>query len=66
MDYEMDDCCFCPDKKTNAERGPTSKMSDSSPFEQKLERGLSDRFGVQPSPQAGMGDTMSDKPFPSP
>lgn len=64
-DDSMEECCFAPDKKSNPERGPTSRMSNSSPFDKKLEQGLVDRFGSQPSPQAGMGDTMSDKPFPS-
>jgi len=60
----MDDCCQLKVEKTyNANRGPTDKQSDESPFEAKLRTALVDRVGAATSPQTGMGDTMPDKPF---
>ena len=58
---DENDCCFVVDKTTNANRGPTDKQSDESPFETKLRKSIEDRVGSATSPQSGM--TMSDKPL---
>lgn len=57
------DCCFVVDKTMNAPRGPTDKQSDESPFETKLRTAIESRVGKATSPQAGMGDSMPDKPL---
>lgn len=60
----MDDCpSFKVDKTYNPNRGPTDKQPFETPFESKLRQDLESRVGKATSPQAGMADTMSDKPF---
>lgn len=57
-----DDPCFCVDKSYNANRGPTDKQSDESPFETKLRTQIEARVGKATSPQHSMADEMSDSP----
>ena len=59
----MSECCFAPDKTTNANRGPTDKQSDADPFQERMRKDIEARVGKATSPQAQMADTMSDKPF---
>ena len=57
------DCCFCVDKSYNANRGPTDVQSDMTPLERKMNSAIEARVGKATSPQANLGDAMSDKPF---
>lgn len=58
---DTEDCCFVVDKTYNANRGPTDKQSDESPFDAKLRKAIEARVGPATSPQSGM--EMSDKPL---
>lgn len=60
----MDECGeFVVSKTYNANRGPTDKQSDADPFQEKMRVAIESRVGKATSPQAQMGDVMSDKPF---
>ena len=58
---DYNECCFCPDKTTNARRGPTDKQPDADPFQEKLRTTIESRVGKSTSETSGM--SMSDKPF---
>jgi hypothetical protein len=60
----MDDCCqFKVDKTYNANRGPTDKQPDETPFEANMRKQVESRVGPATSPQAGMADTMPNTAF---
>jgi len=57
---DYNECCFCPDKTTNAARGPTDKQEFETPFEAKLRKDIEARVGPATSPQSGLGPKSSD------
>lgn len=54
----------CPQFKVDKSYNDRDDV-DETPFSKKLNEAVEKRVGKPTSPQAGMGDTMSDKPFPS-
>lgn len=55
---ETDESCFVVNSTYNANRGPTDKQPDETPFESKLRKAIESRVGPATSPQSGM--KMSD------
>lgn len=45
---DSEQCCFCPDKDTNANRGATVKQTDADPFQETLRKAIEERVGKTP------------------